>query len=422
MKALSMLLALLPALLLSVPVAAQELLIRNATVHTQTSAGTLQASDVRIRGGRIVEIGTGLAAAAGGQVIEADGQALTPGLFGGLTGLGLEEISLEPSTVDNAHTPGSGDHPTAIQPRPEFDVEPAFNPESAVIGVNRVEGITFTLLAPNALPGGSIFAGIGNVARLHGRADAFAASSRTLLVDLGADSAVLAGNSRAAEYMLLAQAVREARPDKGMRDGDFQLLTASGREVLAQFLDGGRIAFKVDRAADIRQVLAFCKRHGCQPLIIGGVEAWRVASELAAAKVAVVLDPLQNLPASFDQLGATMENAARLHAAGVPIAFTNSNDSTHNARKVRQAAGNAVAHGLPWDAALGALTRSPANIFNLGDSLGRIAAGYQADLVLWSGDPLEVTSYAKQVWIGGVAQPTRSRQTELRDRYQPASR
>jgi len=422
MKALSMLLALLPALLLSVPVAAQELLIRNATVHTQTSAGTLQASDVRIRGGRIVEIGTGLAAAAGGQVIEADGQALTPGLFGGLTGLGLEEISLEPSTVDNAHTPGSGDHPTAIQPRPEFDVEPAFNPESAVIGVNRVEGITFTLLAPNALPGGSIFAGIGNVARLHGRADAFAASSRTLLVDLGADSAVLAGNSRAAEYMLLAQAVREARPDKGMRDGDFQLLTVSGREVLAQFLDGGRIAFEVDRAADIRQVLAFCKRHGCQPLIIGGVEAWRVASELAAAKVAVVLDPLQNLPASFDQLGATMENAARLHAAGVPIAFTNSNDSTHNARKVRQAAGNAVAHGLPWDAALGALTRSPANIFNLGDSLGRIAAGYQADLVLWSGDPLEVTSYAKQVWIGGVAQPTRSRQTELRDRYQPASR
>jgi len=422
MKALSMLLALLPALVLSVPVAAQELLIRNATVHTQTSAGTLQASDVRIRGGRIVEIGTGLAAAAGGQVIEADGQALTPGLFGGLTGLGLEEISLEPSTVDNAHTPGSGDHPTAIQPRPEFDVEPAFNPESAVIGVNRVEGITFTLLAPNALPGGSIFAGIGNVARLHGRADAFAASSRTLLVDLGADSAVLAGNSRAAEYMLLAQAVREARPDKGMRDGDFQLLTVSGREVLAQFLDGGRIAFKVDRAADIRQVLAFCKRHGCQPLIIGGVEAWRVASELAAAKVAVVLDPLQNLPASFDQLGATMENAARLHAAGVPIAFTNSNDSTHNARKVRQAAGNAVAHGLPWDAALGALTRSPANIFNLGDSLGRIAAGYQADLVLWSGDPLEVTSYAKQVWIGGVAQPTRSRQTELRDRYQPASR
>ncbi len=413
---------LLLSLTLTVPAAAQELLIRSATVHTQTRAGTLQASDVRVRDGRIIEIGKGLAAAAGAQVIEADGQALTPGLFGGLTGLGLEEISLEPSTVDSAHTPGKGDHPLAIQPRPEFDVAPAFNPESAVIGVNRVEGISFTLLAPNALPGGSIFAGIGSVARLHGRADAFDAASRTLMIDLGGDSVTLAGNSRAAQYMVLAQAVREARPDKGMRDGDFGLLTATGREVLAGFLDGGRVAFKVDRAADIRQVLAFCKRHGCRPLIVGGVEAWKVASELAAADVAVVLDPLQNLPASFDQLGASMENAARLHAAGVRIAFTNASDSTHNARKLRQSAGNAVAHGLPWDIALGALTSSPADIFGLGDSLGRIANGYRADLVLWSGDPLEVTSHATQVWIGGVAQPTRSRQTELRDRYHPAAR
>jgi imidazolonepropionase-like amidohydrolase len=168
--------------------------------------------------------------------------------------------------------------------------------------------------------------------------------------------------------------------------------------------------------------LAFCQRHGCQALIVGGVEAWKVAPELAAAKVAVILDPLQNLPGSFDQLGATMENAARLHAAGVRIAFSNSGDGTHNARKVRQAAGNAVAHGLPWDAALAALTRSPAEIFGLGDSLGRIATGLRADLVLWSGDPLEVTSHATQVWIGGEAQPMRSRQTELRDRYRPAAR
>jgi len=414
--------SLLLAMTLALPAAAQELLIRNAIVHTQTTAGTLQASDVRIRDGRIVEIGKGLATATGGQVIEAEGKALTPGLFGGLSALGLEEISLEPSTVDSAFTPGSGDHPMAIQPRPEFDVAPAFNPESAVIGVNRVEGITFTLLAPNALPGGTIFAGIGSVARLHGRADTVAPSSRTLLVDLGADSVALAGNSRAAQYMLLAQAVREARPDPGMRDSDFGLLTASGREVLAGFLKGGRIGFKVDRAADIRQTLAFCKQHGCRPLIVGGVEAWKVAKELALAKVPVVLDPLQNLPASFDRIGATMENAARLHAAGVPIAFTNANDGTHNARKLRQSAGNAVAYGLPWDAALAALTSGPADIFGLGDSLGRIAVGYQADLVLWSGDPLEVTSHATQVWIGGVAQPTRSRQTELRDRYFPAAR
>jgi len=136
----------------------------------------------------------------------------------------------------------------------------------------------------------------------------------------------------------------------------------------------------------------------------------------------VILDPLVDLPDSFDQIGATLENAARLHAAGVRIAFTNLNDGTHNARKVRQAAGVAVAHGLPFEAALAALTANPAEIFGLGAQFGRIAPGYVADLVLWSGDPLEVTSVAEQVWIDGRAQSMRSRQTELRDRYRPVTR
>ena len=98
------------------------------------------------------------------------------------------------------------------------------------------------------------------------------------------------------------------------------------------------------------------------------------------------------------------------------IAFTQFSES-HNARKVRQLAGNAVAHGLPKDAALAALTAKPAEIFGLAGERGRIARGQIADLVLWSGDPLEVTSVADQVWIAGRAVEMRSRQTELRDRY-----
>src|SRR5690606_12391666 len=182
------------------------------------------------------------------------------------------------------------------------------------------------------------------------------------------------------------------------------------------YLAGGRVVFSVDRAADILQVLALAKRHGMRPVIAGGAEAWRVAEALAAAKVPVLLDALDNLPGNFDRLGATLENAARLHAAGVTIAFSQRGDATHNARKVRQLAGVAVANGLPWDAALAALTRNPAEVFGQADR-GRIAVGQLADLVLWSGDPLEVTSWAEQVWIAGKPQPMRSRQTELLERY-----
>jgi catechol 2,3-dioxygenase-like lactoylglutathione lyase family enzyme len=225
----------------------------------------------------------------------------------------------------------------------------------------------------------------------------------------------LSGGSRAAQWMLLDQAVRESRTPAVLAADP--LLTPAGRETLARYLGGGRVAFYVDRAADIRRTLAFARANGMQALIVGGVEAWVVAGELARADVPVLLDALANLPGDFDQLGARLDNAAKLHTAGVRIAFSQSGDATHNARKIRQHAGNAVAHGLPWDAALAALTANPAEIFGVGASRGRIAVGLDADLVLWSGDPLEVTTFADQVWIGGRAVEMRSRQTDLRDRY-----
>lgn len=409
-------------LALSLPTLApsQDLLILNATVHTLTERGTLAGTDVLVRSGRIAGVGRGLTA-SGARVIDAQGRPLTPGLFGGVTALGTIEVSLEPSTVDNSPPRGSDASQAPGDLRPEFEAMLAYNPDSAVIGVNRVEGITFAMVAPTAMPGAAVIAGQGAVARLDGSADAAQPASRTLFVDLGSKSSA-AGVGRAAQFMLLDQAAREAKPSGAMRDGDFRLLTPAGRETLARYLGGGRIAFNVDRASDIRQVLAWCTRHGAKPVIVGGAQAPQVASQLAAAGVPVILDPFVNLPDSFDSLGASLGSAARLHEAGVPIVFTYLNDGTHNARKVRQAAGIAVANGLPWDAALAAITSTPAEVFGLGKEYGRIAPGYAADLVLWSGDPLEVTTVAEQVWIAGQPQPMRSRQTELRDRYRPGAR
>jgi imidazolonepropionase-like amidohydrolase len=175
------------------------------------------------------------------------------------------------------------------------------------------------------------------------------------------------------------------------------------------------VVVEVERASDILEVIAIAHKQGMKPIIFCGNEAWRVAQELAVARVPVVLNPLQDLPYDFDRLGSRLDNAALLQRAGVLIAF--SPDDGHDARTIRQLAGNAVAHGLPWDAALAAITKNPADIFGLGGTHGRLAAGQSADLVLWDGDPLEVTTTATQVWINGRAIEMRSRQTELRDRY-----
>jgi len=103
----------------------------------------------------------------------------------------------------------------------------------------------------------------------------------------------------------------------------------------------------------------------------------------------------------------------------VQVSFAQRDDPSHNARKMRQLAGNAVANGLPWQDGLAGLTRVPAQVLGVGDRLGSIEPGKLADLVLWEGDPLDVGHYAEQVWLGGRAMPMRSRQTELRERYAP---
>ncbi len=392
---------------------AQDLLIHDATVHTATAAGTLHNADVLVRNGRIAAVGNGLSA-PGVQVVEAGGRALTPALFGGITGIGIEEVSGERPTVDATLALGAGAQPQMVV-RPEFDVTLAYNPASVLLPVARVEGIGFTLLHAGSARGGSIVGGQGGVLRLDGGIDPI--GPRVLFVSLGAGTADLTGNSRAAQWMLLDQLIDEAR-GRIAPESRHSLLTPAGRAALAKFLDGkGLVMVEVDRAADIVQLLRWSARHHVRVAIAGGAEAWEVASALAAAKVPVFVDPLANLPADFDRIGASMENAARLRAAGVAVGFTQAGDASHNARKVRQLAGNAVANGLPWDDGLAGLTSVPAQALGVADQIGSIAAGRRADLVLWSGDPLELSSLPDQVWLDGKAQPMRSRQTELRDRY-----
>ena len=391
---------------------AQDLLIRNATVHTASARGTLQATDVLVRNGRIAAIGNGLSAGSAA-VVDAQGKPLTPTLFGGITDIGVEEVSGESATVDN--TLALGANAADMRVRPEFDVTLAYNPESVLVPVARVEGIGWTLLSAGTRPGGSFIGGQGGTVRLDGSLDAI--GPRALFVTLGGDGANLSGSSRAAQWMLLDQLIDEVR-GRIAPNSQFALLTPAGRTTLAKYFGGGgRVVVRIQRAADIVRLLRWSKQRGVDVAIVGAAEGWKVAPQLAAAGVPVFVDALANLPADFDAIGATMENAARLHAAGVRVSFSQAGDASHNARKMRQLAGNAVANGLPWEAALAGLTSVPAAAAGVAGELGTIAIGQRADLVLWSGDPLDVANVAQQVWMDGRAIPMRSRQTELRDRY-----
>lgn len=383
-------------------------LIRNATVHTgvagvEPAAGT----DILVQDGRIAAIGKALAAPTGARVVDAAGRPVTAGIFGGLTHIGLEEIGLDSANGDFAQRLG--------QMRPEFDVSQAWNPDSMSLEVHRNNGVTFTVLAPSTAQGGSIVAGQGAPASLAGRE---ALAPRAMFVDLGGDANDLSGGSRAAQFMLLRQALVEARAPNLVMVHDDRLLSPSGRQVLLEFLKGGGVfVFDVDRAVDIRRTIDFVQNERIRAVIRGGAEAWRVAPELAAARIPVLIDPLDDLPGSFDAVGATMENAARLQAAGVTVGVAMREPGVYGAGKMRQAAGNAVAHGLPWATALAAITRVPAEIFGVADRFGTLAPGRIADLVLWSGDPLEVSTVADLVIADGKLQSGVSRHTLLRDRY-----
>ena len=150
---------------------------------------------------------------------------------------------------------------------------------------------------------------------------------------------------------------------------------------------------------------------------MGGAEAWKVANKLSDSNIPVILDPLNNLPSDFDQLGARLDNSTILQRAGVTIAF--SDPDSHNSRRLRQLAGNAVAHGLPWYEGLKAITRSPANIYSLEN--GFLKTGSEASLVIWSGDPLEVTSWPERIMFEGQWISLESRQTALFKRYENLS-
>src|SRR5216117_2520088 len=169
-----------------------------------------------------------------------------------------------------------------------------------------------------------------------------------------------------------------------------------------------------NRRSDIETALRLAREYHLKLILAGAAEGWEIAGVIAGARVPVLVQPLDNVP-SYDALGVRYENAALLARAGVKVALLETD--THNARNLRQQAGNAVSYGMSWDQALRAVTLSPAEIFGVADRYGSLEPGKVANVVVWSGDPFEFTTAAEHVLIRGKEIPLRSRQTELFERY-----
>lgn len=408
---------LLPAALLVATTAdAETIALVGGTVHTMGAAGTLENATVVIADGRVQTVAEQVSIPTSWRVIDVSGRVVTPGLFDSFTGLGLVEIGAVAGSRDGR---ADNDRVSAA-----LDVTDALNPASTLLPVNRVEGLTRALVVPGAA-GGAVIAGQAAVIHLGpGLAgdDLVVRAPAAVHAVLGEGGAARAGGSRAAALLLLREALQDTRDHAEHGDAYTRgerrpyALSRLDLEALAPVVRGEvPLLVSADRASDLLAAVALADDFGLRLVLAGAAEGWRVADRLAAAGVPVLVDPLQNLPASFEMLAASLENAARLHAAGVEVALMSG--SSHNARNLRQAAGNAVAHGLPWDAALAAMTTAPAKIWGIGDSSGRLELGMVADVVVWDGDPLEVTTFPEHVFIAGEEMPKDSRQLRLRDRY-----
>lgn len=411
----------LAALLGAAPisVSAQNVTITNATIATGDGSAPIEHATVVVRAGRIVSVGRDTTVLNGTQVVDGTGKWVTPGLFSAVTDLGLWDVE----AVDDSNDTSAEKSPFNAA----LDVATALNPASEHIAVSREGGVTRASVTP--FNGGSIFAGQGAVIDL-GKDAAIVMKPRAFqYVELGESGAKLAGGSRVAAHTALRNALREARevaalPLGAQRQGDV-LLTRADAAALGKVIDGTQALYVgVERASDIRNVLALKTEFPKLDLVlVGATEGWLVAPEIAAARVPVITMPMRDLPSAFEALAATMSNVGRMKKAGVKVAI-GLFEGGNQPRNATEQAGNLVAltkipgaSGLTWSEALAAITSIPAEISGFGGKAGVLAPGAVGDVVLWDGDPLELSSAPVSVWIDGVKQPTESHQARLRERY-----
>ena len=409
------------AIALASPVAAETVAITGGMVAIGDGSAPATGTVV-MRDGRIVAAGPSVAVPAGARTIDASGKWVAAGIVAGFSRLGLVGVD----AVDETNDSGGGKSVFAAS----IDVAPAVNPRVPAIAISRAAGVTRAIVAPDT--GSAMFAGQGAIIDTGNDPDPITKARAFQFVEFGEAGAREAGGSRVAAQAFFRNALDEARDyarNPAAYDGRSKdsILMRRDAAALVPVVEGKMpLYIHVESGPDILQMLALRKDFPALKLVLVGVsEGWTVAAQLAASRVPVIASALGDLPESFEQVAATQSNIGRMKAAGVQVAIGMINDNdARQAQLSVQYAGNLVAltkvpgaTGLSWADAFAAITSKPAEIAGLGAEIGSLRPGHRADVVIWSGDPLELSSGVETVWIDGVAQDLTTRQTRLRDRY-----
>ncbi|MGB6230353.1 MAG: amidohydrolase [Litorimonas sp.] len=399
------------ALLLgATPALATDLFLDNATViRTDGSTETL---DLRIRNGRIDAMASRLREPSNMPTLS--GAWVSPGLVAPFSTLGIVDIGGESSTNDtSAETELFS---AAIQ------AADSFNPLEVHIANARQRGVMHAAVALRPA-GDVIFGGIGMVASLDGSFDSILDETAFMHVALGEAGASRAGGSRGAAMQQIRSALDDARRSyltQGHVEGD--VFARRDARAFRDVASGDMpLMISVSRASDLLRVVALKDDYpDLDIILVGAEEAYLVAEDLADNGIRVIVDPVENLPDTFDSVNASFDNILELEAAGVDYAIAPlSALGTVKTGIIAQHAGNAVGQGLPRDAAMRAITSTPARWFGI--EMEDASVGSDATMIVWDGDPLEVTSAPVAMYSEGEELSLESRMTALRDRYNPAT-
>ena len=392
-------------------IGAEEVLITNANIYDGKSDDPF-ISNIYIKNGKIKNISNNLFDVE--YVIDASGMIITPGFIASDTEIGIVEIGALSVTRD--------DRPSIYNIG--FSVFDAFNPNSTLIPWNRANGITSAITLPkyssSPIGGlGSFFdldsnlniSGIKDmvmVGRVGGsssgsRAETFALIEDLLDLAFSIDSRVIKSNAEIIKFMSEMPLVSHL--DLQIRD--IQALYKLANTDLPLIIEA-------NRASDILKLIDLKNKYNLNIVIMGAQEATLVIEQLKDSDIPLIVNPINNIPNSFDELASNINASARLEDAGITLMFNAPRD--HNYHLIRQGAGVAVANGMSYSGAIKALSSNVSKTFKLG-SKGLVEEGASADLMIWDADPLEPSSMPVKVFINGVDTDLTTRSSRLRDRY-----